>query len=256
MSNDIKTGLRVVSQEPLDAKAWTKTSAFLTNLGVNDNLAYSYYKGLKVYCADENVTYIWRLPLNEEEEGLLENNFVYPADLTINGINYSIGSYNFFLFQEGGGGGGEQIPIQNLNNGLGLYAGISGGAHKFRGITSNNLIVQITSEGGVSALNIDAPNYNKEITMIDSDITLDTSAHYGEILYVVADVLITIDTGLSTDFLVDIDAVSQFRLTHNVGVTVSGNSDNAVLPYVIPKNGQLFIYSKGLNDIRIKGDIL
>lgn len=45
-TNDVQTGLRVVSQIPLDEKTHFASEAALKNLGTDNNLAFSYYKGM------------------------------------------------------------------------------------------------------------------------------------------------------------------------------------------------------------------
>jgi len=92
--NDIQTGLRVATQIPLDIKRYSLNEASLQDLGVNDNLAYTYHKGLEVTCLEERTKYEWK----EVEVGdikLLASDFIYPSGLIVNDVDYSDKHYNF-----------------------------------------------------------------------------------------------------------------------------------------------------------------
>lgn len=89
-----------------------------------------------------------------------------------------------------------------------------------------------------------------------SEDTVLIEAYKSCMIIVDADVLITVSAGLSGSFITDIDAKSPFRLETAPGVFASGNMDGAVMPYNVPKNGQISIFSQGENAVRIKGDIL
>lgn len=93
--NDIPTGLRVPAQIPLDAKVYKLSEADLANLGPGYNLAYTYYKGMSAYCAQEQTRWEWR-EKGVGQVGLIVGDFTYPSGLTIFGINYSNKVYNFF----------------------------------------------------------------------------------------------------------------------------------------------------------------
>lgn len=93
--NDEISGIRVVGQIPLDAKAYSPNQATLKILGLNSNLAYTYFEGMVVFCIEEKTRWEWREAI-ENEVGLLTNNFTYPNNLTALGINYSLRPFNFF----------------------------------------------------------------------------------------------------------------------------------------------------------------
>lgn len=95
---NIPSGLKIPSQFPLDPKTRSLSEATLKDLGINNNLAYTYYKGLEVLCLAENKTYIWdRADTNVGVTKLLVNNFVYPDNFIVDDIVYSNKAYNFFL---------------------------------------------------------------------------------------------------------------------------------------------------------------
>jgi hypothetical protein len=94
---DIFGGLRIPAQLPLDPKTYKSNQAELSNLGANNNLAFTYYKGLIVYCAQESTYWIWREKVGSEI-GLITPDFVYPSGVISLGVNYSGQTYNFFPY--------------------------------------------------------------------------------------------------------------------------------------------------------------
>ena len=97
LTNDIPTKLRVPAQLALDAKSVVTTLSELQTLGTNNNLAYTYYKGMTVICSENLKVYMWR-PVNEGETGgTLPSNFIYPNNIVSeDGVDYSNTAYNFF----------------------------------------------------------------------------------------------------------------------------------------------------------------
>ena len=87
-------GRRVQTQIPLDVKTYAQSEAALKNLGVNNNLAFTYIKGLIVYCVQEGTRYEWK-EMTPDDIGLLDNNFIYPNNIVTFGIDYSNKEYNF-----------------------------------------------------------------------------------------------------------------------------------------------------------------
>ena len=96
----IPTGLIINSQIPLDNKLYFLNEASLSNLGELDNFAFTYYKGMVAYCAQEDTSYKWK-EIQEAEEGLLNNNFIYPDNWIKEGIDYSNRAYNFVAVTSG-----------------------------------------------------------------------------------------------------------------------------------------------------------
>jgi len=110
--NDITAGLRVPAQVPLDGKVYFASQSALANLGSGNNLAFTYFKGMVAYCAQEQSRWEWREPNYPGEVGLMPSNFVYPSGLTVYGINYSNKAYNFFSIP---GSVLQPTPFQLLN---------------------------------------------------------------------------------------------------------------------------------------------
>jgi hypothetical protein len=95
--SNITGGLKIPTQIPLDVKTVSINEATLANLGTDNNLAYTYYDGLKVYCFLERSTYEWReVQTGEENTGLVTSDFTYPDNIITFGITYSNKVYNFF----------------------------------------------------------------------------------------------------------------------------------------------------------------
>ena len=125
-SADVPKGFNVPKQVRLDSITGVQNELTLKNLGSGNNLAFKYYEGLKVYCKDEKKEYIWRQVVGSET-GLLTTHFVYPTYPSIDGIDYSGKSFNFFLITNGGSpANGSETKINAGTNvtvtGLGTIA--------------------------------------------------------------------------------------------------------------------------------------
>lgn len=94
---NLPLGLRVQTQIPLDVKEYSLSEADLSDLGVSSNLAFTYTKGLVVYCVAEGTRWEWREAVLAEV-GLMPVNFTYPNNVATFGIDYSNKEYNFFPF--------------------------------------------------------------------------------------------------------------------------------------------------------------
>lgn len=148
--NNIPTNLSVAAMLPNDPKTWVRTKTLLTSLGANDYLAYIYYKGLRVYCAEEKEIYEWREVTSPGETGgLVPSNYIYPAGLIQNGVDYGNKEYNYFKVLQVEDVVLPVVPIYQVNN-VGTGAGI------FRNTTNpltntfsfNLRRIQLTSVGG------------------------------------------------------------------------------------------------------------
>lgn len=97
---NIITSLNVNTQLPLDYKTYVYNENTLLDLGLNQTKAFSYYVGMKVYCALQNKTYIWREYLTPLElNGLIPNGFIYPNGTLNTDYNYSNKKFNFFKYE-------------------------------------------------------------------------------------------------------------------------------------------------------------
>jgi hypothetical protein len=93
-------GLRVQTQIPLNVKEYKENEESLKNLGVNNNLAFIYEKGLVVYCIEEGSRWEWKEVISgEENTGLLDSDFIYPDNIITFNIDYSNKVYNFFSIE-------------------------------------------------------------------------------------------------------------------------------------------------------------
>ena len=164
MINDITTGLRIPSLIPLDVKLYTTSKANLLDLGVNNNLAYTYYLGMRVYCATEREIWEWRQELIPTENRLLPTNFTYPNGLIVNDIDYSNQSYNFFKVLQASDiviPPPPAVPVKGLTNegiGVDIYNGLTPtGIGKFGRVNSNTVRIIKQLDGSI---NLEVPQNN------------------------------------------------------------------------------------------------
>lgn len=95
---DITTGLYIPKQVFLDPKANILNEATLQNLGVNNVLAFTYPKGIVIKCIEENSYWEWREREGGDGPGLMNTDFVYPANIIVDLVDYSNKIYNFFTW--------------------------------------------------------------------------------------------------------------------------------------------------------------
>ena len=99
---NIPTGLKITTQIPLDVKEYIQNESLLSNLGVNGQLAYTYTKGLVVYCIKESTRWEWtEVKPGLEDTGLINQDFIYPDNHVAFGIDYSNKRYNFVKVTSG-----------------------------------------------------------------------------------------------------------------------------------------------------------
>jgi len=96
--SNIPLGLKITTQIPLNVKEYVQNEAALVDLGLNDNLAFTYVQGSKFYCIEEGTRYEWREVVGVES-GLRTNDYTYPSGISAFGITYSNKVYNFFSEQ-------------------------------------------------------------------------------------------------------------------------------------------------------------
>ena len=98
---NIPLGLRTQTQIPLDVKEYIQNESLLSNLGVNGQLAYTYTKGLVVYCIEESTRWEWtEVKPGLEDTGLINQDFIYSDNHVAFGIDYSNKRYNFFPYNQ------------------------------------------------------------------------------------------------------------------------------------------------------------
>ena len=228
LSNDIPTNLRVPSQYPLDAKLYALSEFQLGSLGINSNLAYTYYKGMRVYCANERTIWEWRQPNNPGETGLLPSHFVYPTGLIVNDIDYGDQEYNFFPVLQASDIVIPTVPVykvSNVGDGAGVYKDTTGLVHNFKTLISSNSSVIITenattidlkSTGGGTSINL------QKIISTDYILSDVDDKHTIFIDNGSDKVFITIPLGLKPNFFCVFlqQGTGEVMFTNDVGVTV------------------------------------
>ena len=145
--NDIPTKLRLPAQLPLDAKTTVATLSELQTLGTNDNLAFTYYKGMLVYCIENDKTYQWRPVQIGDTGGTLLSNFTYPAGLiSEDGVVYGGISYNFFekiYITPQNISGFNPTVLNNVGTGYKIYKETT--SFDIKTISSPNIIIDDTN---------------------------------------------------------------------------------------------------------------
>ena len=228
LTNDIPTKLRVPAQLALDAKSVVTTLSQLQTLGTNNNLAYTYYKGMEVLCSENLGIYRWRPAEEGETGGTLASNFIYPAGIVSeDGVVYSNIAYNFFkettLTVENLIG---LVQINNVGEGAGVYKDTTGLVHNLKTLISSNSSVIITENattidlkstgGGGTSINL------QKIILTDYILSDVDDKHTIFIDNGSDKVFITIPLGLKPNFFCVFlqQGTGEVMFINDVGVTV------------------------------------
>jgi len=91
----VPTGLAIPAQIPVDYIRFCPSESILSDLGLNDNLVFTYYDGLIIFCRLERTSWEWRQG-NPSETKLLATGYTYPAGWIVDEVNYSNKEYNFY----------------------------------------------------------------------------------------------------------------------------------------------------------------
>lgn len=141
-SNNIPNGLKVPSSIPLDSELWAKSRSNISSLGDSNHLAFSYYKGMRIYVADQKEIYEW-MPVSEANlmslTALLPSNFTYPNNYIVNEVDYSNIAYNLFLIPQAWDIVVPDIPdVISIGGGTKIYKGKNTitGNHEIRTVSS------------------------------------------------------------------------------------------------------------------------
>ena len=219
LTNDIPTKLRVPAQLALDAKSVVTTLSELQTLGTNNNLAYTYYKGMEVLCSENLGIYRWR-PVNQGETGgTLPSNFTYPAGIVSeDGVVYSNIAYNFFEISLTGPQG-ETGP-QGIQGETGPQGPAGSG-----GVSVLNDGISTTVEGDGSIGNpykVNLENLQKKINTFPYTLTDNDDKHTIFIDNGSDKVFINIPLGLKPNFFCVFlqQGTGEVMFTNDVGVTV------------------------------------
>jgi len=86
----LATGWHISSQTPIDDRIVMLKYDDIRTLGPNDEDAFRYYDGLKIFVVENETEYIWK----ESIEGILSAPFTYPANVALNGVDYSNRTFN------------------------------------------------------------------------------------------------------------------------------------------------------------------
>jgi hypothetical protein len=131
---NVPLGYNIPSQIPLDVKTYVNDEDSLKDLGAGNYKAFTYVKGLIIYCALEKTRYEWTEVTSENNgSGLLDTNFQYPASHSAFNINYSNAFYNFFpvIYNNSSSGSNQDLQSVIENKGEANFSN-SGGQQKIR----------------------------------------------------------------------------------------------------------------------------
>ena len=81
---NVENARYLAAQSPLDSKLQVNTLEELKDLGKDNQKAFTYYRGMIIYCHENKTRYEWTDDLNEKQK-LLSSDYIYP-----NGINWLV----------------------------------------------------------------------------------------------------------------------------------------------------------------------
>lgn len=117
---NLPEGWHVASQTPVDDRLVFANESDLINLGVDNQEAYRYYEGMRVWVINTRKEYEWK----ESPTGSLSISFTYPSGAVSSGIVYSGRAFNFV--ESGGSAGGTTGPGgDSQSDTVNLLAGIA-----------------------------------------------------------------------------------------------------------------------------------
>jgi hypothetical protein len=269
---NIPSGLRTQTQIPLDVKQYAEDEATLGNLGIDNNLVYTYTQGLIVYCVEEGTRYEWReVEDGEENTGLLVSDFTYPDGLITFGIDYSNRIFNFFKLLSDAEildvieDAVSEIPtdtnntytLENVGDGAEIYKEGAdtvigqATAKKIRSLESSDDSLIITQ--GTDKINLIVDNSNKQLYVnLPAEYELNSN-HNNYTLIVqnpshVSDAIITIPDGLPENFrcyfIQDGEGIIKFELT----VDATGVLHSALGTQIVGQYYWAYIEQKGTSN--------
>lgn len=138
----------VAGQAPLDSKLIANTLDELT--GVNASKAHTYYRGMRVYCQEDNKTYEWTDQLDGKIK-LLPEPYVYPDNTIYDNIDYSLKSFNFVEVLTQYSENERAEYLENEGSGVSLYNGVNQDTKnsKIASIGSDDFSISKESDGTV-----------------------------------------------------------------------------------------------------------
>ena len=89
---------KMAGQAPLDAKMMVNKLSDLLDLGEDNNKAFTYHRGMIVFCHEAKNFFIWIDEFPENIYKLLPTDFQYPNGAVYDGEDYSYKKFNFVKF--------------------------------------------------------------------------------------------------------------------------------------------------------------
>lgn len=146
---DVGQSWRMSSQAPLDSKVLVNKLSDLTDLGTGAAKPFLYYRGMKIYCHETKKTYEWTDNLNDQQNKVLSQNYVYPAGSEYDGISYVGLEFNFVevltIYKQE-----ELSSISSVGNGVPIFNGFNAqnNSNEISSLKSNTLsVTKIIQDG-------------------------------------------------------------------------------------------------------------
>lgn len=97
MTEDTSTSYRMSGQKPLDAKSVSESlNTLISEINANPQIFFSFFKGMKIYLQEEGEEIIWEeITDSNINEGILDENYIYPSSTVYEDFNYSGKEFNF-----------------------------------------------------------------------------------------------------------------------------------------------------------------
>ena len=274
-SNNIPKGLNITTQIPLDVKRYALNEDTLSHLGDNNQLAFTYYDGLRVYCVAEKTIWEWKEVLSgQEDTGLLFNgDFTYPSNITTFGITYSNKKYNFFKVEYVNKADEKSFDATSLGTGQPVYKDktVNGNDTVFNfkkidvvnaGTTGIPVLSGISTVGDsilISGKRLKTNNL--EITEASGEITINTPIDVNNVIfYVNVNSLATEETGtISKPFKSLKKAFDAYIDAPNGGTILQpGYAQTGVIELlsdvIVPSTGADAMTYLSINQLRLRGN--
>ena len=84
-------GYHIGSQTPIDDRLVYESISDAISLGIDDEQAYRFYEGLRIWCLADNKEYVW----TESSTGVIPGGFTYPSGVSSHGVFYGNRTFNF-----------------------------------------------------------------------------------------------------------------------------------------------------------------
>lgn len=153
--SDVAQSYRIGGQAPLDSKNLVNKLSDLKDLGTNNFKAFTYYRGMVIFCNETKTWYTWVDVFVPNMPKLLQNDFEYPSGSVYDSEDYSYKKFNFvnyFVYVSMINNVLQYFGNKNIGNGVDVFSGIdTDEKNKFSRISETDSI-SITKDEAESIL--------------------------------------------------------------------------------------------------------